>query len=332
MELNISQLTNFTPTGRVAACCYGNAVGLYSEQTVQSGSAETPYYLAKITAIAGEGLVQPEPKSFAAPLLLSVSPGWDIVFSAEGGGQFVYTDFGGAWNSLHIAALTGDSPTDLYSYEVEATNQPRFAINTGLGTPSQNYVSAIFSNCRLGLIGLQDSGGMLVPAVSDFVGSPEQPVSAGRIWGDFTAGVPATVSLAYLADATDGPFSVDGTYPGSLYFATQNTNSSSPSSLVALLDSEQFSCMDVAVAGDQFCLFAVTNTGAPLFATFDQSGNLQGTPQSPEGDWTGDGHWVTNPTIVATPGVDGGYSFAFTEMDGQSPIAIYKGTVTPSAP
>lgn len=337
MEIQIKKLEDVEVTGSLRMVSQsGNpaSVGLYMAKTQEVARTEAPFYKFEttLTALPFNGADPLSPKEIAMPQPLPVSPGWDVVLTESGEGSVCYSFFGGGWNTLKVDTITGGQVTTGYSYEVEASDKPAFMLNTSTTAAKQNYVSAVLSSCQLGLIGLQDQKGQLVPGVSDLVGSSENPVSSGSVLGNLSAGLPQKVSLVFKRDKNIGPLSPGGLFCGSLFFNTYDTTTYKLGTEVPVLSDIAFSEFDVAAAGDYFCLFAVTGDGAPLLGLYDQTGKALGSPNMPAGSWNNAGHWVANPTIVATPpGKEIGFSFAFIEMEGDAPSCIYTGTLSSPA-
>lgn len=336
MEENITALEGVTVTGSIGVVLNAGQVGLYMSAMKAVSRTKAPFYNyeATLTALSFRGATPVTPSEIAIPLPLSIMPRWDAVFTDAGIGKVAYTVFGGGWNTLNVDAYKDSELKSGYTYDIKEIDRPYFLIQSAQSPAKQQYVSAIFSGYQLGIIDLQSQDGQQATKVLSIVGSSEAPVSAGRVWGDLSNDhLPASLNLVYKTNKNVGPLAPSGVFCGSLFFATFDVNAAPKDALgksVPLLASVEFSDFDLAVGSSgEFCLFAVTGDGSPLLATFDSAGNASGSPYTPVGAWSNAGGWVSNPTIVATPSVVGGFSFAFIEMDGDTPFCIQTGTVTP---
>jgi hypothetical protein len=272
------------------------------------------------------------PATINLPCLLLVPPALAVSLSADNTGDLAMSQFGGGWNTLEVAKIANGTLTTGYSYTVEETYGPRFVLSTAGGPPKQQVVSARLSGYQLGIIALQTQDGQQVPHVSGIVGTSQAPVTAGRVFGDLSTGLPATLSVVYLAGRNEGALAPNGSIPGPLSLAGYDVNADKLGTPTALLPDMTVSAFDIALAAGTLCLFAVTGTGAPLLALFDESGKALDAPASPAGSWSNARHWVTSPTVVPTQGTQWSFSFAFTEMVDGDPVAIYTGTARVPVP
>lgn len=326
MDVKITAMDGVNVTGSIRLQAGDGTVGFYIAETTKAKRTEAPFYDFEMTltslSFPGDEAVLPE--KVVVPIPLPVPPKWDVALTENGMGEVAYTVFGGGWNSLNVDQLDSGSVKPGYAYEVEEVNKPDFVQNTSKTAAKQQFVSAIFSGYQLGIIGLAGQE----TKVSGIVGASDAPVASGRVWGDLSGGLPTSLSVIYKVDKTEGASTADGGSGGNVSFATFDAEKFILGTPVPLLEGLQISDMDVAVAGDHFCLFAITGDGAPLLGLYDQTGKALGTPNMPVGSWSNAGRWVTNPTIVATPGSSVGFSFAFIEMNGDVPSGIYTGTLS----
>jgi len=331
MNLQITELTGVSPTGAIQMAVCGSALGLYVAETGESSPADygSFEYQTMIKMEKVGNYTEPNPTSLEIPQSLMVPPDWNILLAADNEGYLTNSEFGGGWNTLEYSAISSGKIVPQYAYNVEDTQNPHFVTNTSSNAAKQQYSSAIFSGYQLGIIGLEDQEGEQTPHVSGLVGSADAPVSVGRVFGDLSGGLPASLSLAYLVRKTVGPLAPSGAFCGTLNFATFDTSKNTLGVPVALMSDIEFCDFDLAVSGDYFCVLAVTGDGAPLLAMYDQTGKAIGSPNMPVGSWSNAGRWVMNPTIVATPGTDAGFSFAFIEMEGDTALGVYTGTLAP---
>jgi len=331
MDLTIEPLKDVKLTGAIRLVVAGDAVALYM---ASSGPVDDPgnslyqTILAPVPAYDDNSLKGP---SLTLILPLPGEPDWDLALSSSDAGSVAYSSFGGGWNTLKVGSVAGGKLSADYAYNIENTQAPRFVRSTGIGTPKQAYVGALLSGYQLGMIGLADQDGRQVPQVAGIVGTAEAPISAGRIWGDLTAGLPATVNVIYLTSKNVGPLAPNGAFCGNLYFATYDTKAGKLGTPVPLLPDVEFCDFDITVAGGIVCLLGVTGTGAPLLALFDDKGAAVGTPNMPSGTWSNADSWISNPTIVAMPSNSGdvGFSLAFASMKVGGTAVIYTGTLLP---
>ena len=330
MDIEIKALDGIDVTGAVQFVSSGNQLGLYSGKTDEVVRTEAPFYEYEtiLTSVPFSKSKALAPENISIPQPLPGPPLWKLLLVDEGVGEIAYTVFGGGWDTLSLDTFKDGKLKTNYAYEVEETSKPDFVLNSSTSPAKQQFVSALFSGYQLGIIGLQEQDGQQVPHVSGIVGSSEAPVSTGRVFGDLSNGLPVSVNLVYLTNKNVGPLAVSGAFCGNLFLASYDINKNKLGSPIALLEGVEFSDFDIAVAGNNFCLFGITGDGAPLIGIYDQAGNALGAPNVPVGSWSNAGRWVTNPTIVATPGKTLGFSFAFVEMEDDKPLGIYTGTLS----
>jgi len=331
MDLTFEPLQDVKLTGAIRLVAVEDAVALYMASSRPEEDPENTIYKSVLAPVAAY-----DDNSLAVPTLtlrlpLPVEPDWDLALSSGDAGSVAYSSFGGGWNTLEVGSIADGKLSPAYAYNVENTQAPSFVLSTGNGTPKQAYVGALLSGYQLGMIGLADQDGLQVPQVAGIVGTADAPISAGRIWGDLTAGLPVTVNVIYLASKNVGPLAPNGAFCGNLYFATYDTKAGKLGTPVPLLPEVEFCDFDVTVAGDIVCLLGVTGTGAPLVALFDDKGAAVGTPNMPAGIWSNADSWIFSPTIVAMPsnGSDVGFSLAFASMKVGGAAVIYTGTLMP---
>ncbi len=338
MNIEISKLKDLTPGEAVrivtAADPTGEgAWGLYQAAGAGPGSGDDllSFYTA-ITALSSSGLAALTPAGLSLPVMLPVDPLWDIQLSGSGKGYLASAIAGGAFSFLRVNSFEGETLSSYFSYEIEAVDYPSFVIHSGEGVAKQPYIAAIFSDNQLGIIGLQAQDGMNVPGVSSLVGSSDKPVSAGRVWGDLSAGLPAKINLVYKINRSTGPLAPGGQFCGQLFMASYDTTQDQLGQPVALLEGLDVAQFDIAVSAGIVTLFATTGDGSPLLAQFDETGKPAGTPTQPPGSWSNAGRWAGEPSIIGLPGVPGAFGFAFFEFDGPAPASIQTGMIHPIAP
>ncbi|TNE61160.1 MAG: hypothetical protein EP335_17050 [Alphaproteobacteria bacterium] len=329
MNIQISKLQDIEATGDIQLVANGGDLGLYVAGFGRPDMASDPAsgFAATLSLHAPAAPTTSLPQSLAIPTLLTVPPLWNLVASGSAPLQVAASQFGGGWNILSVSEFKDSKLAPLYSYKVEDTRRPHFMLNSSSKAASQQFVSAIFSGYQFGLIGLQTQDGQQVPHVSGIVGTSAAPVSAGRIIGDLSSGLPATVSLVYQG-AGSGETAPSGGPAGPLSLANYDINNNKLGTPVPLLGGFDIGAFDLAVAGGNLCLFAVTSAGVPIIATYDMTGKLIDGPVTPVGSWLNGGHWAASPTIVPTPGSSGSFSLAFVEMQAQDRVAIQFGTTT----
>ncbi len=330
MDLKITPLNVTEITGDSRMLASTDGVGLYMASIVAAERTEAPFYDYEtvLTSLPVGSAKALKPALVALPMPLPTQATFDITLTGDQNGTVAYTMFGGGWNELNVDTLDSGKLKPGYSYNVEEIINPVFIINSSTTPAKQQFVTALFSGYQLGIIGLQEQDGQQVPHVSGIVGTSEAPVSTGRVYGDLSNGLPVNVSVVYLTNKNVGPLAPSGAFCGSLFFASYDINENKLGTPVALLESVEFSDFDLAVSGDTFCILAVTGDGSPLLALFDNAGKISGSPDMPVGSWSNAGRWVASPTIVATPGDNAGFSFAFIEMEDNTPSGIYTGTLS----
>jgi len=315
-------------TGAVRLTSQATATAIYmasSGPNKATKSADQPF-VTTLASIALDGQKALAPQSVPIFQMLPGATTWDIDLT-NGKGGVTYTSSNGGFNTVFVATVGSDGKlTPDFSYEVEDGNTPTFVRNTSTNPAKQTYISAILSGYNLAIIGLQEQDGMQVPGVSGLVGTSDAPVSAGRVCGDLSAGLPQTVSLFYKTDERVGPLTPGMAFRGRLSFATFDTKSNKLATPVPLLDGTEIADFDLAVSGDCYCLLVSLSNGMPLLATFDATGKLTGGPDLLAGSWNNVGHWIGSPTVIPDPTVKApAFRFAFIEHNDQSPINIHTG-------
>ncbi|MBC08290.1 hypothetical protein [Thalassospira sp.] len=315
-------------TGAVRLASQATATGLYMSSSGPNKAAKSAGH-PFVTTLASIALdVQKALAPQRAPIfqMLPSTTTWDINFS-NSKGAVTYTSSNGGFNNVFVAAVASDGTlTPEFSYEVEDGNSPTFLRNTSTNPAKQIYISAILSGYNLAIIGLQEQDGKQVPGVSGLIGTSEAPVSVGRVCGDFSQGLPQTVSLFYKTDERVGPLTPGMAFRGRLSFATFDTKNNKLGTPVSLLDGSEIADFDLAATGDCYCLLISLSNGMPLLATFDATGKLTGGPDQLAGPWNSVGHWIGSPTLIPDPTAKSpAFRFAFVEHDTQGPINIHTG-------
>lgn len=328
MNIAITALEGVTLTDTIQIVTDGSTVGLYLCQTQTAVGDDTFMnpFSTTLTAQAIGSASALSPGTVTLPMMLPVAAQNEVVLTASGTGEVAYTYFGGGWSTLCVDTLASGAQTELYSYVVEETAAPHYIRNTSAQAAQQQYVSALFSGYQLGIIGLQEQDGQQVPGVSPITGTSDAPVADGRVFGDLSAGLPASLNVVYKTNKTTGPLAPNAAFCGSLSFAAYNTADGTLGTTTALLSDVELSDFDVGVNGTDFCVFSVTGDGAPLLAMYDTSGTMIGTATMPVGSWNNAGRWIASPTVIGTPGQQQSFTFAFVEMEELQPQAIYTGT------
>lgn len=212
---------------------------------------------------------------------------------------------------------------------MEDSTALNFVSNTGAGPGKQAYVSTILSGYQLAVIDPEPQDGQSAPGVIGIIGTSRKPVSAGRVFGDLTRGLPRSLGVAYLKRRQVGPLAPNLLFTGSLQFATFDPTARKLGTATDLLPGTEISEFDLAVHESCLYVLAATGSGALVLAMYDAAGVPIGACNLPVGPWTKPGHWVAGPTIVATAT---GFAFAFVDMDGRTPVALYVGTLSPRTP
>lgn len=315
-------------TGAVRLSSQATATGLYMASSGPNKAAKSAgdRFVTTLASIALEDQKALGPQSVPISQRLPSATTWDIDLS-NSNGVVAYTTSNGGFNNVFVAAVGSDGKlTPDFSYEMEDANSPTLVRNTSTSPAKQTYISAILSGYNLAILGLQEQDGKQVPGVSGLVGTSDAPVSAGRVCGDLSAGLPQTVNLFYKTDERVGPLTPGMAFRGRLSFATFDTKSNKLATPVPLLDGTEIADFDLAVSGDCYCLVVSLSNGMPLLATFDTTGKLTGGPDLLAGSWNNVGHWIGSPTVIPDPTVKTpAFRFAFIEYNGQSPINIHTG-------
>jgi hypothetical protein len=315
-------------TGAVRLSSQATATGLYIASSGPNKAAQSAGhpFVTTLTSIALDGQKALAPQSVPIYQMLPSATTWDIDLG-NGKGGVTYTSSNGGFNTVFVATLGSDGTlTPDFSYEVEDGNMPTFVRNTSTNPAKQTYISAILSAYNLAIIGLQEQDGKKVPGVSGLVGTSDAPVSVGRVCGDFSQGLPKTLTLFYKTDERVGPLTPGMAFRGRLSFATFDTESNKLATPVPLLDGTEIADFDLAVKDDCFCLLASLGNGMPLLATFDATGKLTSGPDQLAGPWNSVGHWIGSPTLIPDPTAQTpAFRFAFIEYSDQSPIQIHTG-------
>lgn len=325
MDLTLTPVPDLRATSLRLAVS-GSAVGLYTGELVPNSAGSFDFTL-QARALQGPSAVAPA--RLVLPQLLSVPPSWDLQFSAEAAGTVGLTPFGGAWSTLAVDTFSGELTSPSWRYVVEQTERCRFLKNSAAGTPARTLLSAVFSGCRLGIIGLESQEGQLVPGVSVIVGSPEEPVQDGVVFGDLSKGLPDELGVIWLESVRAGAVSPDGTLPGVLRLAPYDHASDTLGTPVSLFEGVQISELDAAVLDTAACVVASTGSGALLVGLVGTDGSSLGTANLPVGPWSNVGCWITSPSVVPTPGKTPGFTLAFAVMEDLEPVAVYVGTLAP---
>lgn len=330
MDLQLTPVDGVTlPRPSIRILAVGPDLGVYWAATQATpGAAPGARFQTVLTAVKVGSSNPLTPPQIVVPQLLPNLPSWDLSL-ATGGGTLAITRFGGGWNALRVDTLANGQLVPGYVYSVEDSTALNFVRNTGAGASQQEYVSAILSGYQLAVIGLQAQDDRPVPAVTGIVGSSTAPVAAGRVFGDLTQGLPASLGVAYLQRTQVGPLAPNGLFTGGLRLASFATKTASLGPATELLPGIAVSQFDLAVLDSYLCVLATTGGGAPVLALFDATGKPQGTSNLPAGPWTNPGHWVASPSIVSTAT---GFAFAFVDMDGPTPAKLYVGTLTSPTP